>query len=208
MQKEFIESNIVILGEFQPAKFDKLFFVKNNLIAEEDFLDGTIITSSLVKITTKKLIINIVQNQIILVNKSKTQSILLKQISENIISESNSTITAVGFNFKWFLFMDDVKSHTKSKFYSTSNTVLNKHFDSTDTAYGFYVSKDFLNSRMKLDVKPKSLKEINSANSRMILSFDFNFHIDNSSNKDDINKSIDNYNSYRKKAQEIIKDYE
>ena len=35
--EELVSSNIALQGEFDPVKFDKLFFIKNDVFAEEDF---------------------------------------------------------------------------------------------------------------------------------------------------------------------------
>ncbi|MFC0520392.1 hypothetical protein ACFFGL_06780, partial [Mesonia maritima] len=112
----------------------------------------------------------------------------------------------IGFNFKWFFFIDDIYSYTKANFFSNSNDILNKHFNSDTTAYGYYISRNFKNSRLKLDIKPNTLRQINGDKEQNILSFDFNFHIENEEIKI-FKESISDYKSYKSKALEIISDY-
>ncbi|WMI66713.1 hypothetical protein RBH94_06000 [Aestuariibaculum sp. YM273] len=204
MEKEFIESNIVILGDLKPSFYDKLFFVKNNLISEDSFLDSTIITPSLVRIITNDIAINIETTKIVIVNKTRKQNDFIKDITLKIITQSSFDFEAIGFNYKWFIFLPDIHEHTKTRFWNSSNTKLNSHFDSDNSAYGYYVSRDFLDARMKLDIKPGVLKEVDSNNSKLILNLDYNLHFE----KEYIMKSIESYDVYSSKVSEITKDYE
>jgi hypothetical protein len=206
MEKKFIESNIVLLGNFKPTVFDKLFFIKNNLILEEDFSESSVFTPNFSKIETSDLIIIIESNKIVLVSRTN-KSDLLKSILLNIINESSTSLNIIGFNFKWFILLDEIPKYTKSKFFSPTNESLNNHFNDDNTAYGYYISSDFKNSRMKLDIKPNIVKEINNHKEQNILSFDFNFHIEIEDNSI-FNESLNDYMSYVNKAEQIISEYE
>tara|TARA_B110000908_G_C10073980_1_gene366410 strand:- start:73 stop:693 length:621 start_codon:yes stop_codon:yes gene_type:complete len=206
MEKKFIESNIVLLGNFKPTVFDKLFFIKNNLILEEDFSESSVFTPNFSKIETSDLIIIIESNKIVLVSRTN-KSDLLKSILLNIINESSTSLNIIGFNFKWFILLDEIPKYTKSKFFSPTNESLNNHFNDDNTAYGYYISSDFKNSRMKLDIKPNIVKEINNHKEQNILSFDFNFHIEIEDNSI-FNESLNDYISYVNKAEQIISEYE
>lgn len=208
MEKKFIDSSIVLLGNFKPVIFDKLFFIKNELISEENFLESSIFTPNFSRIETADLILLIESNKIVLVSRSNNSE-LLKLISTKIINEQSSSLNIIGFNFKWFVFIDEIHEYTKSKFYSPTNNSLNNNFDGDKTAYGYYMSKDFKNSRMKLDIKPNILKQINSSKEQNILSFDFNFHIEGTNNDVSLFKeSLGDYKSYVDKAEKIISEYE
>ncbi|MCD8443185.1 hypothetical protein LNI88_11320 [Tenacibaculum dicentrarchi] len=206
MEKKFIESNIVLLGNFKPTVFDKLFFIKNNLISEEDFSESSVFTPKFSRIESSDLIIIIESNKIVLVSRTN-KSDLLKSISLNIINENSTSLNIIGFNFKWFILLEEIPKYTKSKFFSPTNESLNNHFNDDNTAYGYYISSDFKNSRMKLDIKPNILKEINNDKEQNILSFDFNFHIEIEDNSI-FNESLNDYISYVNKAEKIISEYE
>jgi len=206
MEKEFIQSNIVMLGDFNPANYDKLFFIKNDLISEEEFLESSIFTPKFSRINTKDLVIDIELNKVLIFNSTDVENELLKNIAEKIV-DTPAKVNVIGFNFKWFLLIDNIYNFTKKQFYLQDNNILNKHFNSEDTAYGYYISDDFLNSHLKLEIKPSILQEVSTNKSQNILSFDFNFHIEKVQDNT-IENSLDNYTSYLNKAQQIILDYE
>jgi len=206
MKQEFLESNIVLLGKFSPSKYDKLFFIKNELIKEEKFSEKSIFTPEFSNIITDKLLINVRSNQLLIVNRLDGKIKKSNKIAK-IIFENNSEIDAVGFNFKYFIFSDnEIKEHTKKVFYPINSEILNKTFDTKDSAFGYYASKKFLNSRMKLDIKPVLVRNIKDDVSLKTLSFDFNFHIMNKENY--IQKSLNEYSVYCKEVNKIISNYE
>lgn len=207
MEKEFIQSSIVILGDFNPVNYDKLFFIKNDLISEEEFLESSIFTPKFSRINTNNLVINIELNKVIIFNSTDVENKLLKNTAKKIIEVPNSKVNIIGFNFRWFLLIDDIYNFTKKHFYLQDNNILNKHFNSKNTAYGYYISDDILDSRLKLEIKPSILQEVRTNKSQNILSFDFNFHIEKVQDNT-IENSLDNYTSYLDKAQQIILDYE
>ncbi len=208
MDKKFIEANIVLLGNFKTTFLDKLFFIEKNLITEESFLDSTVFTPNFSKIETNSLVTLIEPDKIILGSKIN-KSNLLKFIALSIIESDYAKLDAVGFNFKWFIFIDDINKHTKSRFLSPTNKILNQHFNDDNTIYGYYLSKNFKRSIMKLDIKPSLLKEISGENEQSILSFDFNFHIEAETNNIKIlTESLKDYKSYEDKVKEIVSEYE
>lgn len=207
MEKRFIESNIVIIGDFKPSVFDKLYFIKRNLINEDDFLESTVCTPSFCKIETNDLIIIIESKKIVIILKNGKNKDL-RTLADNFISEGSSNVIVVGFNFKWIIFLDEIYSHTKSRFFSNTNTSLNNHFNTDNTAYGTYMSRDFNNSRMKLEVKPNILKQVNNSQQKNILMFDFNFHIESTKNNPMFKESLNDYKSYQDMALKTMNDYE
>jgi hypothetical protein len=208
MENEFIESNIVILGEFTPSNFDKLFFIKNNLIEEDEFLDSSIFTSNFSRIKTKELIINVSKEQIIIVDQHSSTNKKFKSITDKITNIFKRNISVIAFNFKYIIFIENISEFTKEQFYIQSNVLLNKHFNSKKAAYGYYISDDFLESRLKLDIKPMFLKEIDTNENKSVLSFDFNFHIENEEKDITALQALNNYQLYLTKVKEIISEYE
>ena len=59
MELRYINKNIVLIGEFRPATFDKLAFIKSGLLSEDDFLGGSMFLPDLTIIDTPNLVIEI-----------------------------------------------------------------------------------------------------------------------------------------------------
>jgi len=205
MKSEFIEANIVILGKFNPVIFDKSFFLKNDLLQEVNIIEN-IFTPNFARITTNELIITIDNSQVVIVNKNILSSLKIKNIAKSIIDISKNEIDIIGFNYKWFLLIDSIYECTKNQFYFKENS-LNKHFNSDKTAFGYYISDDYEDSRLKLDIKPNILQDIRLSKTQNVISFDFNFHIEKKS-ETTIENGINNYKLYTDKALKIVSEYE
>jgi hypothetical protein len=207
MEKEFIESNIVLLGNYNPATFDKLFFIKNNLIDENLFSDKSVFTPNYCRIITENLIISVDSNQILLVTQKVSESILEK-CATSIIEHKGGT-KAIGCNFKWYIFVDEkIENHTKSQFYPINNKFISSEFDTPTSAFGYYASKDFHSSRMKIDIKPIGIKNINTNEDKSALSFDFNFHIEEILKSKSISDVFKDYALFKKEVNKFIESYE
>jgi hypothetical protein len=209
MELELIEKNIVILGNFRPVKFDKLFFIKNNLLREEDFLENSIFMTEFSLIETKDFTLNISQQQIVINTKNPNENNNIQNIAAEIIKIKDIQINAVGYNLKWFMFLkNELNNFTKDLFYSSNNNVINKYFSSEDTVYGYYVSKNYKYSRLKLDVKPILVQKIDTNEKRKVLNFDFNFHIDNKYTNDELSELVLEYETFINEANKIVNEYE
>ena len=70
--EELVSSNIILQGEFEPMKFDKLFFIKNDVFLEEDFEENSLFSKNAVSISTKEFLINITKKQIVIILKNNS----------------------------------------------------------------------------------------------------------------------------------------
>jgi hypothetical protein len=210
MDTTFIEKNIVILGNFKPSRYDKLYFIKNDLIKEFDFLDNSMFMSEISIIETSNFVINVTQQQIVISAKNPSKETTIQNIASLIINDENIYINAIGFNFKWFMFVDNyLNDFTKKLFYTPNNTVINKHFNTDDTLFGYYVSKNYEYSRLKLDIKPLLVHQVDTNVKRNVLNFDFNFHIERSSYSNvELSKLLLDYNRFENEAKLILAEHE
>lgn len=208
MEIEFIQKNIVILGVFKPGMFDKLFFIKNNLLNEDAFLENCIFTTEFSFIDSKEFTINITQEQIVINDKNPNININIQNFASAIIQNQEVKIIAVGYNLKWFMFVqDELNKITKDMFYSPNNLIINKFFNTDDSVFGYYASKNYKYSRLKLDVKPLFVKRVDNSETRKVLNFDFNFHIDNNFKNSELAELVLDYENFIVEAKEIIKEY-
>lgn len=198
MELGFINKNIVLIGDFKPVSFDKLSFIKSGFLAEEDFLDSSIFLPDLTIIDTPSFIIEINSDRFSLNFKLVDIKIDFEKFKSLL---SNSKIIAFGFNFKRAVFLNQL-SDTKKFFYFEKN-VLNNFFDSDNTAYGYYISKDYEDSRLKLDIKPVQLQKVNENVVLNALDFSFNFHFNNSN----FYEKFAAFETYENLTLEIISNY-
>ncbi|AWG25596.1 hypothetical protein [Flavobacterium kingsejongi] len=129
-------------------------------------------------------------------------------VLHEIIKNSIVNCSAIGVNYNYYMFLDDrLLEISKRHFYQDSKLV-NNFFNSDDVAFGFYVSKDYKQSRLKLDIKPFIVASLNDNISRNVLAFDFNFHSDLEEDKCQeqilsILKDVPSYTEESKKIMEI-----
>lgn len=209
MEISLTVKNIVLIGEFQPSKFDKYYFLKNYIFEESEISEESIFTSDFVHITTKKINLTIFNNQIVLneIEPSVDDSISL--IMKKIIDTADFSGIGFGINLHWYLFTGNDTNEFARKYFYNEKSELNSFFKGDNISYGAYYSKDFGNSRLKLDIKPATVVKIDSQFEQRIISFSFNFHTDlkNSDFKNNIYKSLSEINNYTSETQKIISLY-
>ena len=201
--------DIVLIGLFNPAKFDRYTFIKNKIIKEEDIEHSSIFLPEIVNLESEKFKLVINSNQIIIStnpeNKVDISKFLLKFLS--LFVEVN--LNASGFNFRYFvepkLDNSEIDVFIKKNFFNPNNKIQSQFFNDDNSTYGFYSSKDFKDTRLKLDVKPVNLNTPN-LNLKSV-QFEFNFHKDydlkdNSFEK--LNELLNSYKVYKNECKNII----
>lgn len=199
MEKGYLNKNIVFIGDFKPSKFDKFYFIKNQLLNEDDFLEGSVFLPDIAVIDTGNYLIEVNHNRFSINFKIVDSKIDFEKL---ILVLKDSNVRAFGFNFKRALFLNNV-SDTKRFFYFEKN-ILNSHFDTENSAYGYYVSRDFEGSRLKLDMKPVQLQKVDENLLVDALDFSFNFHFESAN----FEEKLSDFNSFEELSLEIINSYE
>lgn len=174
--EELVSSNIALQGEFDPVKFDKLFFIKNNVFDEEDFEENSLFSKNAVRISTKDFLINISKKQLIIILKNNVTNI--DEISKIITTLKNYNNFTISFNQKWFKLDDNITELTKKKFFPSNSEFINEYFKTEDSAFGYYASKNLNDGRFKADIKPITLLSVVEKNELTVLSFDFSFYFE------------------------------
>jgi len=211
MNKSLSGKTIVFVGVFQPSKFDKFFFIKNNILNEEEILDSSVFRQDIVQLYTSDVSIVIFATQIIFTQLKITQD-RIKEISSIFISVVKPDVTAAGINFTWNIIpRKSLEEDSKMYFLNEKNKMFSNFFNTPDSIYGSYVSKDILNGRLKLDIKPQNINQGTNVKSFVrLLNFAFNFHfdIDSKDNHVGLLKTIDNYNQLLSESEKIMYSYE
>jgi hypothetical protein len=215
MQAKVLVKNIVLAGRFNPSFFDKYFFIKNNIANESEILgNSSFIAIGAIQLITNEFNILITVNQIVITDSipNKNQD-RINHIIRSIIECGNLySITAIGINFHWLL-TDNSKSFkqlSKDLFYRDDIGVLSNYFNTDDSMYGLYASKVVKDSRLKLDIKPSNLQQINVQSldiSGMLFTFNFHFDIKNKINTEEVLNYINDYVFYKEESEKLLSIY-
>ena len=212
MQLNLFQKNIVLIGVFDVNQFDKYFFIKNQIVKEEEILVGSMFDVMGVKqLITEEFTLLISQAQIIisdikLTNSNKISEVVLIILSIAPLWELN----AMGFNFHLNSKCEDIENETKRLFYNENDKLISRFFNSQDAMFGTYASADFIKSRMKLEIKPVVLTSVvNNVNvdSSDNINFAFNFHFELFLKGLNIIEILEDYSTYSNKYKEMISVY-
>jgi hypothetical protein len=211
MNSELKIRNIVVVGSFNPISFDKYFFVKNGIMTEEQITPNCMFLPQLVQVITPSfhLVANPVQ---IVINAIKpSESFDIAELLQKILGTSTGfVISGSGVNFNWFITNDnesDLEKYTKELCFNGSNIIQSTFFTGDNTTFGFYSSKNFLDCRLKLDVKPIRYKTDEMKEDKAALQFEFNFHKDYKDSETDsklLLKILKDYKQYQAESNLIM----
>ena len=200
--------NIVLVGNFNPSYFDKYFFIKNGIASEEEILKNSVFNAlGVMQLVCDKFSVVINTNQIIISAQHPVhKDVEIDKLMRTLIEAGNLlNLKALGFNFHWFLW-DESKSFnelSKELFYNNNNKMFTDIFNTNDSMYGAYVSKDIKESRLKLDIKPVNTPELNAIN----FQFNFHFEIRDKSTSSEATEYLNDYNFYVDACDKIISIY-
>jgi len=178
MSAELIATNVVLVArQFNPSVFSQLWLVRNGIVGEEDFGTGCIFSEEVAKIASRQFDLLVLPPQLQFIPKvvADEQGVLVKTVlGEKIVQALQATpYVAVGLNFTWHICPEgqDIGVYSRSLFCMPEKSPF-REFDSADARFGTYLSKNVIDCRMKLDVKPITLP------TGEVLQFAFNFHAD------------------------------
>jgi len=214
MQTELKEKNIVFAGVFNVASYDKYFFIKNDIVKEEEILDNSVFAgfNGVTQLITNKIQITISLGQLIisdlLIGSSESN---IENIAISIVEKlKNSSVVALGINLNWSL-MDESRSLgqlSKDLFYNDKIELFSKMFNSDNPMYGVYASKNIKDGRVKLDIKPHVIKQPdNSTMSFLYFIFNFHFDIKNKEGNSELLTIIRDYSFYKEESVKILSIY-
>lgn len=209
MELSLTVKNIVIVGIFKPSKFDKYFFLKNNIFEEGEIAETSIFSSEFSIIETQDFNLTVLSNQLIFTEKEPQLKDLMSEIFSKIINSVDINASGFGINLHWFLFSEDKTNELSKKYFYNETSTINDFFKGDNISYGCYLSKDFGNSRMKLDIKPVTVTKIGTELEQRVIVFNFNFHTDlkNKNCKQEIIKSLSEIQKYTDETETILNLY-
>ncbi len=203
--------NIVLVGVFSPQQFDKYFFIKNNILNEEEIIAGSSFGGLGVQVITEKFNIVIGLGQIIFTSVNPEDSQILYNVASLLVKSSTIHCSAMGLNLHWYMSGFESPANTSQKlFYSKEIALYSNFFKQDDANFGAYASKDFKDARLKLDIKPKTIEDVLNSKVENIISFEFNFHFDvkNQSSNDELLNYLSAYSEYEKEGNNVMSIYQ
>jgi len=205
---ELANQNIVIVANlFNPSVFNSHWFIKNEIVNEEEILPTSIFAQDLAQLSTKDFNLLVLLNQLILTVSESSEISSIKKLTKCISLLKHTPFTAVGINFIYNSnqFDETDENWSRSLFYNT-NSKIYQSFNSTDSKFGIYLSKDYHSSRLKLDIKPVNSQEIGSIEVKEVINYNFNFHkdLDKENAFDDLIQYLEKWNDFRVYSLELM----
>lgn len=213
MDISLLQKNIVVNGQFNVTLFDKYFFIKNAIITEDDFSKlktPPLFNGFNTHIITDKFQVNINPVQIVINSITPEEDDKINEFAIKIIKASGiNNFQSFGINFDWVLrfeSQDDVRKKSKEYFYNDKTEFMSS-FNTEDSHYGFYASKDVFGARLKLDIKPINniFNPLKGEIKIDALYNQFNFHF--ILNSLDIIPFLEKFEEYKKETIKIMSTY-
>lgn len=174
-------SNAVIVAhQFNPSVVNQLWLVDNGIVSREEFQEGCVFSDMVVNVNARDFSLFVSPEQLQFVPKvsEETEGALLQRILGKFVqSVPHTPFAGLGINFVWIVSDEDVVGLSRKLFFR-QDAPLYTSFDSKDARFGAYMSKDFNGGRLKLDIKPVTVKVLETGVSVERLQFAFNFHFD------------------------------
>lgn len=171
---------VVVAHRFNLTAANQYWLVKERIVPEGDFQEGTIFTDAVVQIRTTRFHMLLLPEQLQFVPNvavEDEQELMNKTLGGLVSKLPHVPYKGMGLNFNWHLTPPDGDTNrlTRELFY-VADRPLFRAFSDDNARYGGYLSRDFEGFRMKLDVKPVVFPGENGPEHRV--QFAFNFHRD------------------------------
>lgn len=179
-------SVVVVANNFNPSIITQQWLVSNNVLDEGSDNIHQIFTPGFISVVNNDFQLTVVPSQLNFEINSPNQKFesCISKLNCILKSLCDTPFVAVGVNFQWSI-TDSIDSISiiSRKLFGKEGGVYSEFVDVENARYGTYMSKDFLNARLKLDIKPvaqTSTIKVESLPLEFLLAT-FNFHKDLSS---------------------------
>ena len=215
MTTDLAISNVVVAAhQFNPSIFKQLWLIKNGIVDEDDFGDGCLFSDPVVNVQSARFGLLVIPPQLQFVPKvppAEQEQLIVEKVGAVVQALPHTPYTAVGLNFSWHLRPEDgdIPALTRQLFHVPKKPLF-RLFESEDSRFGGYFSRDILGCRLKLDIKPILLPPKEEEGKREVLQFAFNFHLDIPPDCEDavtcIKRQLDHWNEARDEATQVVKE--
>lgn len=198
---------VLVAHQFNPSIITQTWLVRNGLLNEEEMQPGYVFTDMFVQVRSNRF------NLLVLPDQLQFVPTVAEDDEQNVISEKVGIIVrilphtpyrAIGLNFSWHLIPRDANvARLSQELFFNPEKPLYRLFNASNAHFGAYLSKDVLDFRLKLDVKPILIAQGEGKENR--LQFLFNFHADLTDNPaDQIQRYLVRWNDVKRESEAIV----
>jgi len=151
---------VVAANQFNPSVISQLWLVRHGLAGEDDFGPTCIFSPEFVQLgtTTFNLTCTPLQLQVAPVGDTSLWGKVLKDVLGKMLALLPHTpFTAIGLNFHWQVRLDPSTAGETTRRLFAGRSAVYRPFETSDSRFGAYLSKDHDGMRLKLDIKPTSM---------------------------------------------------
>lgn len=201
-----INKTIIIVAQyFNPSIFRESWLLSQRYISSpSEISEKSIFSPQIAQIVMKDLefVVTPDQIQFSLINEINAISVI-RSIVETL---PHVPYKAIGINFDYFIpLVDNFNNDNSRKLYYNKNNNIYDEFNNHSARFGAYLSTDFNNCRLKVDIKP--IKAVSADKElREYLHHSFNFHKDYSDQQSvkGICDMLDLWNEFFTKAESLM----
>jgi hypothetical protein len=184
MPRELAASNVVIVAQrFNPSVVSQLWLVRHGLLTEADLASGTgyLFTEVIVQVQTGQFALLVTPDQFQLIPKVpeiEQQTLIEDKVGTIVRMLPHTPFRAVGLNFTWYVTPIDgnIAQMSRELFFQRDRPLFHE-FAEPDARFGGYLSKDVLDFRLKLDIKPVIVPLEGRSEERLQLLFNYHAEI-------------------------------
>lgn len=196
------DKNVVIVADgFNTKIVNNVWLFKNKIFLEEE-LEGATNLPLAVEVATENFLFTLVPDRLQLsINPDyeNAKDLITEKVGKLIKLLPHTPFTAVGLNFTYHITPENGNMHSLSRsLFCNTNSVFCEDFDSENSRFGGYFSRDLIGTKFRLDAKPVKARTDKEAKEILQLSYNFNMDLDGNNDIDSINGLIEKWDEAHK----------
>lgn len=208
--KKLVSANIVVVAQnLNPSIFTVLWLVEEGIIQREDVTGKHIFTQVGTSIPTPNFKLDVLPERLQIaftdISLENPESVI-DAVWKIICKLPHTPYTAIGTNISWMVAPDDQDEFSEfmRNLFVKPELPLYKRFTEDNARFGGYLSKDFLGTRMKVDIKPRSEKDAEKATESLFFTFNYHLGLEHGKHMESVKEFLDNWNAMRNESKSII----
>jgi hypothetical protein len=170
---------IIIANNFNPTIFSETWLKKNNILDEKDIVTDYLFSPLSVSVLTTEFELGVFPDRLSLSLNLKDLESAKRQLNKVItgifLELPNTPFVAFGYNFTWQVELKEkAQIEHQREFCLPSTNPLGKFFEDPSSRFGVYMSKNYKNFRLRLNIQPQRAGVGGLSSESM--TFHYNFH--------------------------------
>jgi hypothetical protein len=210
---ELANSNVVIAARhFNPSILTQMWLVRRGVVREEEFGAASIFTEHLCQVNTQRFNLLVVPDMLQFAadpSVAQEDALIAERVGGLVDALPHTPYTGIGLNFTWHEASKEATTALTRRLFFRPDVPPYTRFDVPDARFGSYLSKGFRTARLKLDIKPITVRRPEVPPEER-LQFLFNFHKDLGGDGDtavtDIHESLRLWGEAKRESESIVAD--